>query len=229
MKGKMKHVSRVAGVAALTWLFLLGSRQAQAGDDSWKLCKGTDADAAITACSPLIGSKKAPDHARAPLYRGVAYERKMLYDRAIGDFDRAIEVNPNYAVALNERGVAYAQKGEYDRAILDFSRCWARVMLNQPAEALIDCNRSLTLQPNDPATLDSRGFAYLRLGRMATAIEDFNAALALDPKLATSLYGRGLAKRLSGDAEGGDADISTAAQLQPGIVADFTRRGFPVR
>ena len=38
------------------------------------------------------------------------------------DFDRAIELDPNYPDALNNRGLAYTGKGQYDRAIQDFDR-----------------------------------------------------------------------------------------------------------
>jgi tetratricopeptide (TPR) repeat protein len=61
------------------------------------------------------------------------------YDRAIEDFDQAIRINPNYALAFNSRGQAYFGKGltacppaplppcalaiaQYDRAIEDFDQ-----------------------------------------------------------------------------------------------------------
>ena len=42
--------------------------------------------------------------------------------RAIADFDRSIELNPNDASAYNNRGVAYGLQGTHDRAIKDFNR-----------------------------------------------------------------------------------------------------------
>ncbi|CAN0497692.1 unnamed protein product, partial [Phaeothamnion confervicola] len=52
--------------------------------------------------------------------RGNAHLIKRDFDRAIPDLDQAIQLNPNYSVALYDRGVAYGLKGEAERAISDF-------------------------------------------------------------------------------------------------------------
>ena len=44
------------------------------------------------------------------------------FDRAIADFNRAIELKPDYAEAYNNRGNAYSDKGDFDHAIADFSK-----------------------------------------------------------------------------------------------------------
>ena len=38
------------------------------------------------------------------------------------DYDKAIALNPNYALAYNNRGVAYSNKGEVNRAIADYRK-----------------------------------------------------------------------------------------------------------
>jgi tetratricopeptide (TPR) repeat protein len=54
--------------------------------------------------------------------RGIAYGQKGQYDRAISDFNRAIELNPNDHKAYNNRGIVCRLKGQYDQAISDFNR-----------------------------------------------------------------------------------------------------------
>ena len=44
----------------------------------------------------------------------------MIY--AISDYNKAIEINPSYAVAYYNRGLAYAVKGQHDKAISDFNK-----------------------------------------------------------------------------------------------------------
>lgn len=43
---------------------------------------------------------------------GTAYADKGDYDHAIADFDQAIRLKPDLAVAYNHRGLAYKLKGE---------------------------------------------------------------------------------------------------------------------
>src|SRR5882762_2996649 len=93
-------------------------------------------------------------------------------------------------------------------------------------EALADCNEALRLAPDDPGSLDSRGFTYLKLGRFEQAIVDYNAALARSPREPGSLYGRGLARlRAQRDPDGGRADLAAAKALDPGIAEEFARYG----
>ena len=45
------------------------------------------------------------------------------YDIAMSDYNKAIEINPNYVDAYNNRGNIYSQgKGEYDNAIPDYDK-----------------------------------------------------------------------------------------------------------
>src|SRR5262249_52386876 len=156
--------------------------------------------------------------------RCFAYHNINDYERAIRDCSRAIELNPNYALALDNRGRAYREKGDYVRAIEDYdalirlqpksstawnNRCWSRALEGHHLElALSDCNESLRLWPNNAHALDSRALTYLKLRKFDDAITDYSAALELQPKKPTSLYGRGIAKSRKGDAGGSQADIA---------------------
>ena len=104
-------------------------------------------------------------------------------------------------------------------------RCWARAILGDLQPALADCNKALSLQPNDAATLDSRGLIYLKMGRFDLAIEDYSSALRVEPTLASALYGRGLARIKKGDATGGNADVTAAKNLETKISEDFSHYG----
>ena len=54
--------------------------------------------------------------------RGNAYANKVDYDRAIADYNRAIEVDPKYALAYSNRAIAYANKKDNGRAIADYRK-----------------------------------------------------------------------------------------------------------
>jgi tetratricopeptide (TPR) repeat protein len=54
--------------------------------------------------------------AKADNHRGVAWDKKGDYDRAISDYSKAIELNPRYAEAYNNRAVAYYFKRQHGKA-----------------------------------------------------------------------------------------------------------------
>jgi len=60
----------------------------------------------------------------APAYalRGVAYESNGELGRAIGDYTKAIAINPNVALAYTIRGHAYEKKGDKEQAIADYRK-----------------------------------------------------------------------------------------------------------
>lgn len=59
---------------------------------------------------------KSPNKARPYNNRGNAYGEKGNHDRALSDFDKAIQLKPDYAEAYYNRSVAYFYKGDYERS-----------------------------------------------------------------------------------------------------------------
>ncbi|MCK5486751.1 MAG: tetratricopeptide repeat protein, partial [Desulfobacterales bacterium] len=56
------------------------------------------------------------------LNQGIALLEEGQYDKAISDYNKAIEINPKDAEAYYNRGYAYGEKGEYDKAISDYTK-----------------------------------------------------------------------------------------------------------
>lgn len=44
------------------------------------------------------------------------------YGKAIAEYDKAIDLEPRYALARFNRAYAYGETGEYDKAIADYSK-----------------------------------------------------------------------------------------------------------
>jgi tetratricopeptide (TPR) repeat protein len=88
-----------------------------------------DDDAIIARCDTLIGNEKdtRPDRIRAALARAAAYDRKQQYDRAIADYDTALQLDPAQADAFNHRGEVWRRKGDRPHALADFG---AAIRLN---------------------------------------------------------------------------------------------------
>jgi tetratricopeptide (TPR) repeat protein len=161
-----------------------------------------------SAISDLTESlKRKPDDAEALENQGIAFSVLGDYAHALGDYDKAIDLQPNLARLYRERCGLRAASGHG----LD--------------DALEDCNKALALKPDEANALDARGFVQFRSGNYAAAIADCTAALARNPQLASSLYMRGLAKLKSNDASGGSADIAAAKALDPSIADTYTGYG----
>jgi tetratricopeptide (TPR) repeat protein len=88
-----------------------------------------DDDTILSRCDSLIGNEKntRPDRIRAVLARAAAYDRKQQYDRAIADYDTALQLDPAQADAFNHRGEVWRKKGDRPHALADFG---AAIRLN---------------------------------------------------------------------------------------------------
>jgi tetratricopeptide (TPR) repeat protein len=81
-----------------------------------------DDDQIIAICGVLIDNEKTlnADRIRALIARAGAYDRKDLIDRAIGDYDTALRLDPTLADIFNARGELWRRKGDRRRALQDF-------------------------------------------------------------------------------------------------------------
>ena len=82
-----------------------------------------DDDQIVAICGPLIDSEKTvkADRVKALIARAGVYDRKDQIDRAIGDYDIALRLDPTLADIFNARGELRRKKGDRPRALADFS------------------------------------------------------------------------------------------------------------
>jgi tetratricopeptide (TPR) repeat protein len=88
-----------------------------------------DADKTIAVCGTLIDNEKTPraERIKALIARAGAYDRKDQIDRAIGDYDTVLRLDPALADIFNIRGELWRKKGDRPRALQDFA---AAIKLN---------------------------------------------------------------------------------------------------
>ena len=91
------------------------------------------------------------------------YKNDKKYSEAIAEFDKAIEIDPDFGYALNLRAYTFVEMGKIDEALKTFERYAAA-------------------QPGDANPLDSMGDLYFLTGKFDKARGKYERALAIKPE-----------------------------------------------
>src|SRR5215210_3219371 len=77
---------------------------------------------AIEACTRAIefGSLDRAELAKAYYSRGTEWANQGNHERALADFELALQLDPKFAAAYYNRALSWSAKGESDRAISDY-------------------------------------------------------------------------------------------------------------
>ena len=198
-------------IAAIVICFLPATRcigQDRAERENRRLCKDTDPDIRIVACTAVIKSGHESNKNLAVVFvsRGIAFRKKKQYDLAIKDYDQAIRLNPSDSAAFDDRGIAYKKKKQYDRAIEDY-------------------DQAIRLNPNDAHAFANRGSAYDDKRLYDRAINDFGKAISIDSNYANAFKGRCWTRALSGDLERALPDCHESLRLRPDDADTLGSRG----
>ncbi len=95
-------------------------------------------------------------------HRGMAYFILSEYDKAVKDFSKAIDYDPQNVKAYNNRGISFRMLRQYDRALLDF-------------------DTALEMQPYQPETFHLQALTYFDLNDFTRAIENCQKTLNIKP------------------------------------------------
>ena len=155
---------------AVIWFaaaFILESAAAETRNQNRARCKDANSDLSIDACTALIQSGRQNKSGLAEMFsdRGNAYFRKGDYDRAIQDYDQAIQLKPDSAQVFNNRGNALTHMSRFDRAIADY-------------------DQATRLRPDYAMAFNNRGIVYDHKGEYNRAIQDYDQAIRLKADMA---------------------------------------------
>ena len=130
--------------------------------------------------------------------RGLLRCSQGCSDLAFVDYEKAIQLNPNFAEAYVERGSVYDLKHRFDLAMADY-------------------NKALELKPNLPRAYNGRGWIYQQQGFYDRAIAEYTTAIRVDPTYATAYCNRGVAYAAIGEFDRAIADDTKALELDPNL------------
>ncbi|HUU06703.1 MAG TPA: tetratricopeptide repeat protein [Patescibacteria group bacterium] len=124
---------------------------------------------------------------------GLAFAKKKMYTEAKEALEQVTVLTPDFAPAHFQLGVCFQQEGEAEKALVQyrevmrldpanldnyFNATLILVQLNQPTEALANCQKILQERPDDPDVNEMAGQCQLQLGDYPKALACFEKALA---------------------------------------------------
>lgn len=118
------------------------------------------------------------------------------FQSAISEYNRAIEVQPNFAEAYNNRGNANVMMKNYQQAILDYQN-------------------AIRYNKVDARIHNNLGSIYFILKDYNAAINEYEQALKLNPNLFDAYYNRALAYYYIQQYQAALSDARSALNLKP--------------
>ncbi len=130
--------------------------------------------------------------------RGNVWHALQRYRDAADDFTKAIELDPQNALAFNNRGRALAELGNH-------------------RQALEDATQAIKLDPTFAEAYNNRGVSHRQLGEWDQAIADYTSAIEQYAGYAAAYANRGFARKQRGEYKDALVDYHQAIGLDPDV------------
>jgi tetratricopeptide (TPR) repeat protein len=177
--------------------------------DDMDTCRDRQSEpkARLEACEKIIaaGQTSGRDLAIAYTVRGLSFDAKRVYDKAVVAFTAALDADPGNAAIIDSRGWAYERRGQDDLAMADY-------------------NLALQKRPNYGNAYNNRGTLYLRKQALQSAQDDFSSAIQYAPNMLFGYTNRARVLTLKKDYDAALADYVAAAQIDPNARQIFSNR-----
>jgi len=95
--------------------------------------------------------------------RGMFFQQQKKYDKAISDFTKSLQLDPQYYFAYTNRG-------------------YTLLLRNQASAALNDFNSSLRINQQQPVVYGFRSTTHIALGNLRAALQDSQSVIKLEPQ-----------------------------------------------
>ena len=128
--------------------------------------------------------------------RGEAYYHLKLYDEALNDVSKSLQLNPKNHYSYMLRAAIH------DR-------------MKKTHDAIDDLSRAISLNPQNATSFRMRGAGYLTLGENDKALKDLNRAILLGEQSSAVYQNRALVYEALGRYEEAVHDLTASLQMDP--------------
>ena len=172
--------------------------------------------------------------------RGLIYSEQGNIELALEDYNKAIEINPNYVHVNFNRGLVYHNQGNIQLALEDYNKSIkidsnytdaynniGSIYYEQGKNklALKNFNRVIKMNPRYAGVYNNRGLVYEKLGQKELALKDYNKAIEIDPNLSESYLNRGSVYEKLEQKELALKDYNKAIEIDPNRAKFYINRG----
>ena len=186
----------------------------------------------ITLWTHTLACASESDLAHNDLGLALADQGKLT--EAIQQYERALQLNPDYIEAENNLGLALATQGKLAEAIQHYERALqvkpddiaahynlgnALAAQGKPAEAIQQYEQAIQLNPDYIEAQNNLGLALAAQGKLDEAIRHFERVLQLNPDDVTAHCNLGNALAAQGKLDEAIQHCERALQLKPDNVA----------
>ena len=112
-------------------------------------------------------TEKYPKEKRAYLRLGLHFHSRDMFEEAIAEYRKALELDPEYGAVLNDLAYVYSDMGNYEKAVQYFEKY-------------------IAVNPRDANPIDSMAEQYFRMGRLDEAIAKYEEVLEVAPDFQSS-------------------------------------------
>ena len=150
------------------------------------------------AASPLKNESIPPGEGNANATelnnKGAALYYQGKYDEAIQAYNKALEINPQFADAWSSKGNALNSLSKYD-------------------EAIQACDKAIEINPQFAEAWNNKGAALYYQGKYDEAIQAYDKAIEINPQFADAWSSKGNALKALGRTTEADAAFAKAKEL----------------
>lgn len=184
---------------------------------------------------------QTPEDGRLYILRAGALWAQGETDRALADFNKAVDIGYREANAYSSRGLLLASMGQHPKAVQDFSialekaspdpstvlhRASSYLAMREFDRAIADYSTAVAIQPENPALYAQRASAFKLSGNLDKAREDYSRMIELAPKNSSAWMGRGFVHFQLEQYAAAIEDFSQVIELSPGSALAYNNRGY---
>ena len=152
-----------------------------------------------------------------------AFSSRGLFHAALGDFEKAIA---DHSLAIEKQTARVDSDGEERDAVPYINRAAAYLAIGNLDAAINDYSVAIEIRPEDPVLYQQRAIAKKEAGQLDAAIADFTKTLSLEEDAIPALMGRGFVHFQKEEHEKAIADFSRTIELNPLAAVAFNNRGY---